>query len=130
MKFVGFIKEEDENIRSAKHLEEMLFSENNDQDIRNRIVEYLEKGIFLTGVMSYIYDNENKPIGNLDYFTDGEFIWPIYYPYYLKKYANFSIDEDLLQYAKINSFKFSVISKERLGELEDIFLMEWSGRYR
>jgi hypothetical protein len=78
MKFKGFLKEQDRNIRGAKHLNEMLLSEPHDNFEKKELINYLRKGILLVGVLSYIYDIDGSPIGNLDYLTDGEFVWPTY----------------------------------------------------
>lgn len=99
MKFIGFLKEEDKNIRDGKSFEEMLLLSKTDASIREIVLLYLKGGTFLTGVMSYIYDNEQIPIGNLDYFTDGNLVWPIYYTYYLEKYDNFFTPSELIDVA-------------------------------
>lgn len=128
MKYVGFIEEQDKNICTAKHFNEMFMSYENDIHVRSNIIIYLESGIFLTGIMSRIYDNEGQSIGNLDYFTDGEFIWPIYYPYYLKKYKNFTIDSELLEFAQMRNYKIKSIEKNDLIVIEKEFVNEWSGK--
>jgi hypothetical protein len=126
MKYIGFIKEEDKNIPTAKNLKEMFLSVNNDPIIIKDVVAYLKNGIFLSGVMSFIYDDEKKPIGGLAYFTDGQFVWPVYYPYYLEKYKNFLVDQDLLQHCLSNNFKIAPLSKERLSKIDADFLKVWS----
>ena len=126
MKYIGFIKEEDKNIPTAKALKEMFLEVNNDPKILKNVVAYLKNGIFLSGVMSFIYDDEKLPIGSLAYFTDGQFVWPVYYPYYLEKYKNFIIDQDLLQHCVSNNFKISSLSKERLSKIDADFLKVWS----
>lgn len=126
MKYIGFIKEEDKNIPTAKNLKEMFLEKDNDTILIKDVVDYLKKGIFLSGIMSFIYDDEGKPIGNLDYFTDGQFVWPAYYPYYLQKYKNFLIDQDLLQHCVVNNFRIVPLSKETLSKIDDDFLKAWS----
>jgi len=130
MKFIGFLKEEDKNIRDGKHLDEMFTDLPIDERLRKNIIEYLSSGLFLTGVMSYIYDNEGNPIGNLDYFTDGEFIWPVYYPYYLKKYDNFLIAPKLLSHAQSNNFVIHSIDPVKLSSLCKEFEAEWAGYWK
>src|SRR5438128_443824 len=118
LKFVGFDKAIDTNIRTAKKFAEMFGDHPNDEADRKELINYLKKGIFLTGVMSNIYDNEKKIIGNLNYFTDGKFVWPVYYPYYLEKYNNFKIDNELYTYANEMNYQIHFISKEQLKKLE------------
>ena len=126
MKYIGFIKEEDKNIGSAKYFNEMFLTKDFTSTINNSIVAYLKNGHFLAGTMSFIFDNEGKAIGPLEYFTDGQFVWPVYYPYYLQKYKNFLIDEDLLHHCHSNNFEIEQLSEERLKKIDSDFLEEWS----
>lgn len=126
MKFIGFIKEQDRNIGTSKPLEEMFVSNDNDIFLVDKVIDYLNSGVFVTGVMSFIYDDEQQPIGNLDYFTDGEFIWPIYYPYYLKKYKNFFLDPIFVAHLHINKFTIPFVDEEKLIRIDKQFCEEWS----
>jgi hypothetical protein len=67
--------------------------------------------------------------GNLDYFTDGCFIWPVYYPYYLAKYPNFIISEKLYSYASSHNFVIEKLSPQVVRKLERKFDLEWTGKY-
>src|ERR1700709_465314 len=128
--YIGFIKKYDININTAKNLSEMLLEEKADVKIKNAIINYLSTGIFLCGALSYIYDDDGNPIGNLDYYTDGNFIWPAYYLYYLKKYENFEINKNLIEYAAKNNFLINELSKNELIDLENQFLREWTKKSR
>ncbi len=130
LKFVGFDKSIDMGIRSAKHFIDLLTPIPNDKIERERLINYLRQGIFLTGAMTFIYDDEKKPIGNLDYFTDGEFVWPRYYLYYLEKYNNFYLDQTLYNYASNNGFAIAKISNEQMQLLEREFDFEWGMGYK
>jgi len=126
MVLVGFIKEIDLNIANAKSMEDMFLPDPNPVDDRAQIIAYLSKGLFLVGVMSRINDNDGQPIGSLDYFTDGEFIWPIYYKYYMEKYGNFYIDDELLAKARKNGCKITDVDKNTMQELEKYFIQNWT----
>jgi hypothetical protein len=128
MEFIGFIREQDKNISTAKPLNEMFTAISNDAILVNKVINYLKNGAFVTGAMSYIYDDENKPIGNLDYFTDGHLVWPIYYPYYLEKYKHFSLDPILIDHLLKNNFSMPPVSEDRLAEIDREFSKEWSKR--
>jgi hypothetical protein len=128
MKFIGFIKEQDKNISTAKLFNEMFTSTSNDEILVHKVINYLKNGAFVTGAMSYIYDDENKPIGNLDYFTDGHLIWPVYYPYYLEKYKNFSLDPLLTAHLLKNKFSIPTVSEDRIAQIDREFSKEWSKR--
>ena len=110
MKFIGFLKTEDKNIRGGLELNELINQNISEPDIRSKVLQYLNEGVFLTGIMSFLYDNDGQPIGNLDYFTDGELIWPIYYRYYLAKYESVSIDQELIRYAS-NNIQINISNK-------------------
>jgi hypothetical protein len=43
------------------------------------------------------------------YYTDGNFVWPAYFSYYLRKYPNYKIDSDFLKHLEKNNFDFSKI---------------------
>jgi len=128
MKFVGFIKQEDKNISTAKDITEMFVDSSTDILQKFAIIEYLKKGVFVTGVMSTICDLiDGEFIGTLDYYTDGEFIWPSYYPFYLNKYKTFKIDDELFNHAQKNKFQIREMSKDELEEIDLLFTVEWTG---
>lgn len=128
--FVGFNIEREPLIRSSVEFSKMFVEHKYNSSDRAKVIACLEDGVFLTGAMLYIYDDEKKPIGNLDYFTNGRFVWPIYYLYYLKKYDNFYIDSNLLNFAltykKGDALKIGSIL---LKSIEKAFDKEWSGEY-
>ncbi|MCP9751330.1 hypothetical protein [Ferruginibacter sp. HRS2-29] len=127
--FVGFDREIDSSVRNSHPFDSMFLDEPNDETLRIKVIHYLEKGTFLTGAMSYIYDNERLPIGNLDYYTDGFVIWPIYYLYYLKKYNNFLIDERLIEHILNDISPNEKINDDVLKKARKRFVDEWSGKY-
>jgi hypothetical protein len=127
--FIGFDKKIEPLIRSSQVFDSMFSEKPNNESVRIKVIQYLEKGTFLTGVMSYIYDNEKLPIGNLDYYTDGIFIWPVYYLHYIKKYDNFFIDERLIEHIIDDASAEENVNSEMLKEIEKKFDDEWSGNY-
>ena len=124
--YIGFITNYDANISTAKNLSEMLLPIKVGRELKEATIRYLSSGTFLCGAMSYIYDNENNPIGDLNYYTDGIFVWPSYYAYFIEKYDNFEINEDLIEQAQKNNFLCKEVSRENLIELEKEFLQEWA----
>ena len=123
--YIGFIFDYDPNISIAKKISEMLLPVKVDRGLKEDVIKYLSSGTFLSGAMSYIYDDENKPIGDLNYYTDGVFVWPSYYIYFIKKYDNFEITKALIDQAKKSNFLSDEVSREKLIELENVFLQEW-----
>ncbi len=130
MIFAGFLEIEDENVRGASPFFEMFSKKPFDKFLKERIIKYLDNGIFLTGVMTYVSDDEGKQIGPLTYFTDGKFIWPVYYPYYLKKYSNFIIAPELMAYAQLNNYVIPPIDPTQLSVIEKEFDAEWRGQWK
>lgn len=104
MKLIGFVKEHD-NMDISIPFESMMDSEELESLDRNRIIKYLEKGKIITGYMCHFQDLQSKNQGEpWGYLTDGKFIWPTYYPYYLKKYKSFQIDRNLIYELLKNGF--------------------------
>lgn len=122
MKLIGFIKGHD-NIEEAK--EYALFQRSDsiaDSEIE-AIANYLDDGVFIFGWMGYCYDlDDDTPIAPDSYYTDGIYVWPAYFPYYLRKHPNSQVDERFLAHISKNDFRIDKSKidsplKERL-ELE------------
>lgn len=131
MKYVGFIKEHDENINDAIHFNEIINSPAPPNGNIKKIVKYLKKGIMLIEAPGSFYSVENKkPIVDIVYYTDGEWIWPAYFSYYLKKYPNFPIDNDFINYLSGKNFKLKASSDltNLLEQYETDFLNVLTGK--
>ena|SRR5689334_20566463 len=118
MKYVGFITRFGPRRPGAKDLPEMLQEQNEDDGLRNVIIDYLSAGHFLFGWMSFLREEDGTPIGNNDFFSDGVYVWPLYYLYYLKKHPNLEIDEEFIDHVRNNNFIIPKVSKESLLALE------------
>lgn len=118
MKYLGFIKRFDPRSPGSKNLSEMLQGQNQDESLRKAIIDYLSAGHFLFGWMSFLREEDGTPIGNNDFFSDGVYIWPLYYLYYLKKHPNLEIDEEFIDHVRNNNFVVPQVSKESLLALE------------
>lgn len=130
MKFTGFIKEYDINIRNGRKLSE-IFDETFvlDEVLKKKIVSYLETGNFVSGIMAFLYDINEKPMGNQDYFTDGTYIWPSYFKYYLTNYDNFIVDQDFINHLLKKDFRIEKLSNREIDEIDEILTKEWMGKY-
>jgi hypothetical protein len=96
MNVVGFLKFHNSDIECSKDLEDLISDSVTIEEIElEQIVSYLNQGIHLFRFISDIYDAEGKTIGPFIYMTDGEWIWPSYYAYYLQKYPNMKMPEEL-----------------------------------
>lgn len=131
MKYIGFIKEIENNIRSAMKMDEMFVDSYVDDNERQHAINYLREGQIFGSAMSYLRDKiDGEPIGPLQYYTDGTYAWPEYYPFYLSKYKNYYIPGEFLEYLKNNNFKFKSLSEKELDKIDVIFTDEWTGKYK
>ena len=121
MKYIGFIKRFDAHHPASKDLTKMRVENKIDEKLRTSLIKYLSDGNFLFGWMSFLREEDGTPIGNNDYFTDGHYVWPRYYIYYLNKYDDLEISEDFIYHAKSRNFVMTELSKEQLNKLEKIY---------
>ena len=96
MKYLGFITRFDPRRPGSKDLSEMLQEQDYDESLRKDIIDYLSAGHFLFGWMSFLREEDGTPIGNNDFFSDGVYVWPLYYLYYLNKHSYLEVDEEVL----------------------------------
>ncbi|MBE9602259.1 hypothetical protein [Pedobacter sp. MC2016-24] len=105
MKYIGFITE-NTKIEGSDSFAYMLSKPpNKDEDILKKVVKYLDEGVIIFGWMGYSYDFKTKqPIAPDAYYTDGVYVWPGYYSYYLNTYSQ-ELDGDFVEYLRENKFK-------------------------
>ncbi|WP_128330791.1 hypothetical protein [Apibacter sp. HY039] len=123
MKYIGFIKEFDDVI-FAKEFKDCVTHIYRDN---TGIIKYLEKGTYFGGWMEAVTEVENDDIfvSNLEYFTDGEWVWPAYYSYYLKKYQNFYVSPKFLEHINKNKEKQINLTEKELLNMEKMFFIEY-----
>lgn len=118
MKLVGFIKEHD-SLKGSVPFKEAFGEAGDDGDFRVKAAAYLENGYLVTGWMEYCEDLEN---GNLiaphGYHTDGAWVWPSYFPYYIRKHDNFTINREFSNYIMMKNFEREHIDNSRLETIE------------
>jgi hypothetical protein len=85
-KLVGFLKKYDPKIAEAEILEENTPFAN--KDIYDKVISYLKNGYTLLDFMEFIYDDDGNKMAPLSILTDGYWIWPSYFYYYLQQYPN------------------------------------------
>ncbi len=76
--------------------------------------------------MSVVYDKDKECIGPLIYLTDGKFVWPSYYLFFLRKYKKLHIDNLFLKFMKSRKFKIQKLEEEKLKSIDIEFSKVWS----
>ncbi|HEY1201462.1 MAG TPA: hypothetical protein VGE79_10795, partial [Niastella sp.] len=72
-----------------------------------KAIQYLDKGVLFFGWMGFVTDVKTKQLIAPDgYYTDGVWIWPSYFPYYLKQFPAVYINEDFVEHLMIRNYKF------------------------
>lgn len=105
MILIGFIKEHN-NIKEAVDYSVFKSEILANNDVITDIISYLNNGVYLFGWMGVFMDLENQDIISPDcYYTDGVYVWPAYFPYYLKKHPNTQVDENFLTHISKNNFR-------------------------
>lgn len=104
MKCVGFFNEYECNgLYSLKELKKRKRS----NDVK--IVDYIKNGfpyVCAAHICYDVFDNQTS-IGGYKILTDGLYIWPNYFGYYIEKY-NIAVDDDFLEHIKKHNYKLPV----------------------
>ncbi len=129
MKFTGFIKEYDNNIPGTAVSE--LLSAGFTADDKSKIVDYLKNGKPFVGIMEMQHDLfDNEVIGPCEYRTDGVYVWPGYYQFYVNKYSDCYIDEEFARHFSSNSEVDINLSESDLKAIEQEFMLYWCGKLK
>jgi len=88
------------NIACSRNIHDLLSDERIDETELIGIVNYLDRGIPVIHFISDIYDDNNERIGPNTIYTDGLWIWPSYYSFYLRKYPEMIIPDTFRQHVK------------------------------
>jgi len=120
MKFIGFIKKFDPKNPFSVELKDYGSSNDLKSDELIKIIEYLKSGVSIWDWMEYWFDENDEPIGGAEYYSDGEWVWPLYYIYYLVKYK-ISVDHDFLAHCRKNDFKMAQIDNKQKMDLSKEF---------
>ena len=106
MKYIGFLKNHND-VEGATFINQTLGDVNNNIETVNKIINYLNKGVLILGWMGYIVDSENNDLIAPDaYYSDGFWVWPSYFPYYIKKHKNYILDKSFLAYLNKRNFEY------------------------
>lgn len=92
------------------------------QEIHSKLLTYLNHGVVVFSFMEISEDIEGNQIGPYEICTDGIWIWPSYFSYFLKKYPNYKIDKPFLDYVKLHDFKIRKLKQEEIQKIENYFI--------
>ena len=120
MKFLGFIKEIDGYV-FAKPLETFIKSQKNKNAAS--LITHLQNGELCVDLTGIAQDKDDERMGTLSVFTDGEWYWPDYLSYYLKKYPTLQLEEEFVKYV-LETKEKKVLEPTELLNLEKEFLRE------
>ena len=108
MKLVGFIKEYNQ-IKEAISLTELVSDNSELYTNSEKVINYLNNGVLLLGWMGYFIDVKSKKLIAPDsYHTDGIWVWPSYYTYYLEMYPFIKINPEFLAHMEGRNFEMNV----------------------
>ncbi|WP_160140241.1 hypothetical protein [Chryseobacterium sp. c4a] len=124
MKYLGFIKEYDpipEALELKTYRNNKIYNSVN----KNKILDYLKNGEVALAWMGVFINVESQDfISPQIYYTDGNWIWPSYLIYYLENDKNFYLENDFDEYLQENNFISQKISKDKLTEIENDFIVK------
>ncbi|MBG6148964.1 hypothetical protein IWQ47_001733 [Aquimarina sp. EL_43] len=118
MKLIGFIKEHND-VKGA-----VSFADINKDALENNkplfeVIDYLNKGTLVFSWMGYSEDLDNGELITPDsYHTDGVFVWPAYFPYYLNKYPEYKVNEEFLVHLANNNFHQDELNPNTVKNIE------------
>lgn len=121
MKYFGFIREHN-FIKEAVPFKVLRDSniDFDDPETFDKVIEYLYNGQLVIAFMGRFQDIETKEYADFDsYLTDGEWVWPSYYPYYIKNHKTLFIEPEFYQHIIDNNFKRKDVTKSKIIEIYD-----------
>ncbi|SHN07603.1 DUF4372 domain-containing protein [Chitinophaga sp. CF418] len=95
-----------------------LFSPQFRQRELSDIVTYLNNGVSVIRFISNVYDESGGLIGPNIIYTDGLWIWPSYYSFYLKKHPQIEVPEEFILWVGSNGQKMVDLSQSEKNYVE------------
>ena len=114
MNVIGILKDHDPNIKCAKALEELTYAPMAEKIYNEQLISYLKQGIRTFKLLASDDDADGTPIGQRMYLTDGEWIWPCYYVYYLEKYPNIMVPTIFLDHVNAKKSVPAISTEDKM----------------
>ncbi|TWF40341.1 hypothetical protein FHW36_10423 [Chitinophaga polysaccharea] len=118
MNVVGFLQVHDPHIACSKDIDDLFSDSFLNKERLSEICNYLENGVSIVRYISSLYDTDGELIGPNIIYTDGLWVWPSYYSFYLKKYPQILIPEELQSHISLNIDKAISLSQEEKEYIE------------
>jgi hypothetical protein len=118
---VGFLKELNNNnvlVDRAKDLTGKPI----DFSLKAQIIDYLDSGRGVMTYMSIAMDEAGNLIKPYKILTDGEWIWPSYFSYFLEKYPDLNIDAGFFEHMRRNNYRIKPLSAAELLEITNYYI--------
>ena len=116
MKTIGFVKERDNKIIKREYLDNQAnlnFSITNKIE-KEKVVDYLINSEKVFSITLSLFDDE-KYIGPYTIYSDGEWLWPSHFPYFLEK--NDFINNDFLNHVRNKNYETFFLTQQRRQEV-------------
>lgn len=110
-KAAGFLKIHSRYIECSKELELYLTADVRDAATTEAICGYLASGTMMIAFLHYYMDGET-PIEPAAIYSDGVWIWPSYYSYYIRKHPNLLVPAEFVTRMRDNLFCIPELSNE------------------
>jgi hypothetical protein len=132
MKFVGFDKFHDSKIVPNIYIE----SSNSNKIIANCLdtltiegmLKYLNAGLILFEPTLWVFDRDGNSVGGYKIQTDGVWIWPSHYPFYIKTSSK-EVPIEFLSHIRNNGFKIPEVSNTQFQDIKNNLLIDLMNRY-
>jgi hypothetical protein len=111
---IGILKDFDSGITCAKALTELTAAPMAENAYNASFISYLKQGVPVIKLLTSDDDADGTPIGQRKYLTDGEWIWPSYYVYYLEKYPNIIVPKIFLDHVNAKKNVSAISYEDRL----------------
>lgn len=117
MKTIGFTNKRDEVIIRNKYLDMPLLLNGNtlDEVEKKNVIKYLNGHESVFSITWALFDGE-KYIGPYMIFTDGEWLWPSHFSYYLFKNNFHHFNEDFLNHLRTKKFEINSLTEIKKKE--------------
>ena len=119
MKTIGFIKEHDSNTIKEEYLDKPSDFDSSiiTETEKEKIINYLNNAEMVMAFLRALSDGDTY-IGPYSFHSDGEWIWPSHFAYYLNKFNFSSMTDDFLNHMRAKDYEVSPLTKEQRHHVE------------